>query len=288
MSSLYFRLARVFMALLLLRDVANSGSEDKPCTFCPGGEDVALLPDKELNLTWPVSASNCKMLDAYANSLLAGSDSCANVQSIATICGCPRSTKACHLCRDGSNVTLPAKKLSFLAASFDGALLSCEQFDAYLHSIDAISDKCMQAQLTGSACGCAVASQDACELCRGENMTTPNKMLPQYETDLAKLFTEWYFNPPTCELIEAVLYNEVGAGTSVCLSNQDFGYFCGCSGFSETASYRRSLLAWLPRISSILSIFVSSVEVSLSISRQSFLHIINRFIDRAHRSSFTT
>jgi hypothetical protein len=93
------------MALLLLGDVAYSSADDKPCPFCPGGEDVALLSDKELNLTWPVSASNCTMLDAYAHSLLADSDSCAHVQSITMICGCPRSTKACHLCSDGSNVT---------------------------------------------------------------------------------------------------------------------------------------------------------------------------------------
>jgi hypothetical protein len=51
MSSLSFRLVRVIMALLLLRDVAYSSAEDKPFTFCPGGEDVARLPDKELNLS---------------------------------------------------------------------------------------------------------------------------------------------------------------------------------------------------------------------------------------------
>jgi hypothetical protein len=75
-------------------------------------EDVP-LPDKELNLTWPVSASNSAMLDAYANSLLADSEPCTNVQSITTICGCPRSTNACHLCPDGSNVTLRDKKLDY-------------------------------------------------------------------------------------------------------------------------------------------------------------------------------
>jgi hypothetical protein len=290
MGSLYFRSTRVFMALLLLREVANSSADDKPCTFCPGGEDIALPPDKQLNLTWPVSASNCTMLDAYVNSLLADSASCANVQSITTICGCPQSTKACHLCPDGSNVTLRDKKLSFLAANFDGAILSCEQFDAYLHSIEASSDKCMQAQRIGSVCGCPVAAQnqDACELCRGENMTTPNKTLPQYEEFAEQQFTKWNFNPLTCELLEAVLYNVSRAGTSLCLSSQDYGYFCGCSGFSESTSYRQILTAWLPRISAMLSIFVSSVSVAISISRKYFSRIITRFIDRAHRSLFTT
>jgi hypothetical protein len=289
MGILYFRLTRVFMTLLLLRDVADSSGDDKPCSFCLGGEDVALLPDKELNLTWPVSASNCTMLDAYANSLLAGSASCADVQKITTICGCPRSTEACHLCPDGSNVTLPDKKLSFLAASFDGALLSCEQFDAYLHSIDNSSDKCKQAQVTGLICGCPVAAHDGCEVCGGGNMTTPNKTLPQFETDLAEVFTDWYFNPPTCELAEAAVYDEVRAGTLDCLANQDFGYLCGCIGFNdETTSHRRIVLAWLTRISSILSIFVSSDDVALSVCRTWFSHIITQFIGRARCSSFTT
>jgi hypothetical protein len=119
-------------------------------------------------------------------------------------------------------------------------------------------------------------------------MTTPNKTLPQFETDLAEVFTEWYFNPPTCELFEAVVYNDYRAGTSACLRIQDVGYLCGCSGFHESMNYRRTLLAWLPRISSILSIFVSSVEVALSISRKSFSYIITQFFDRAHRSLFTT
>jgi hypothetical protein len=90
-------------------------------------------------------------------------------------------------------------------------------------------------------------------------MTTPNKTLPQYEEFAEQQFTEWYFSPPTCELLEAVLYNVSRAGTPLCLSSQDHGYFCGCNGFSDSTSYRRILLAWLPRISSILSIFVSSV-----------------------------
>jgi hypothetical protein len=119
-------------------------------------------------------------------------------------------------------------------------------------------------------------------------MTAPNKTLPDYLTDFTEVFTDWFFNPPTCELFEAFLHNEYRDGTYDCLSNQEWGYLCGCSGFHETMNYRRSLLLWLPRISSILSIFVSSVEVALSLRRKSFSHVITQFFDRARRSSFTT
>jgi len=162
----------------------------------------------------------------------------------------------CTLCFDGSNVTFPEKKLPFLQSSFD-AVPTCEEFDAYLQSkVDGSSAKCNEAQIFSPVCGCPVAQQDPCEFCRGEEMPDPDRTFPQI-TEI--YWKEWQFRPATCALIEAFFYSVVPANSTDCDVIQDYSYLCGCSvRMSELIRRRLLLLAWLPRISAVLSLFGSS------------------------------
>lgn len=82
----------------------NAPDEVRPCSVCPGGEDVG-LPDKDL--TWP-ELSGAVFQDTIAATMHMDSQACKTTRSIAKLCGCPPTRKnACNSCSDGGQVQNP-------------------------------------------------------------------------------------------------------------------------------------------------------------------------------------
>jgi hypothetical protein len=254
------RTHKISISVLLLVASIAPLARAEPCVLCPGGQPTPLL-DKQVNIDWPVQVQSCAELDSYANSLEADSEDCAKIQSISTLCGCPKKTLACELCPGTfSNIKTPDKKLTFLASEFDGVAPSCALFEAFLHSFFPGDVRCFEAQLLSSACGCPVL-ENSCDLCQGDDISF-DKTLPQIQQDLDDF---WVWNlTATCGLDQAIVRN-VEAGTEDCQWHQLRGHWCGCKE-SEIVRRLRTLV-WMPRVSAILS-FLGSIFIVFDITKK--------------------
>jgi hypothetical protein len=199
-----------------------------PCTICRGGENIT-LPDKPVNVPGDFAfIDTCGTLDSLVGLVLQDADEeCVFLQSVSTICGCPKPETACNLCADGALASNPTLEVPLLFdALFDGFVPTCEIVEAYLHTgANESTVTCTMSQnLMGSYCGCPGEllsnSQQArtCSMCpNGEDIAFSNNTIHIDSFPLE-----------TCsELVEAsaIFLKE---DSEMCILLQSLGAYCGC------------------------------------------------------------
>jgi hypothetical protein len=128
-----------------------------PCLLCPNWEAIT-LPLKKITFPGFEFVNNCQALSDLVRprALLQESSQCALVQSIGTICGCPKKENACNLCVDGGKAVYGWSEKDSLADSFGEEIVpTCEIVEAGLHSYNDTDPYCYGSQLLLSEyCGC--------------------------------------------------------------------------------------------------------------------------------------
>ena len=226
----------------------------KPCSFCANGEPIR-DPDKVINMTgFPFKT--CGHVEEALNLLLVTtSRQCSVFQSMGSYCGCEVRDNACILCPDGSEPSFPDKPVTFVKEEIGGIIPTCAIFEAYAESFDADSKQCAKFQFGSGFCGCP-AIENHCEFCPHDE-SIPESYRQKLVPPLKKLvgFT------PTCEEAFAFQF-QIPASDHLCWQGQRRGDLCGCNGgewdyFNANTKAKKVTLAWAPRISAILSFFVS-------------------------------
>jgi len=195
-----------------------------------------------------------------------GSEECSNLQSLVEsecVCGTPEEESVppivhatedsdvskCSLCRDGSDVTMPDREISFAEKLF-GFAPTCWQAQMATSHMDEGSKDCRDAQLIGSFCGCP-AIENACILCPGENMTEPDRRhVRMYELRGIDI---------KCSEM-ADLFLQIDESSVECFLGRYTNWECGCNeGFYRYMGTRtdrdKILLSILAKISGSLSVF---------------------------------
>jgi hypothetical protein len=234
--------------------------EGPMCTLCPRGEAV---PNANRTLSVQgIPFETCGEAEQTTALFLSqGSDVCNSVQSISPLCGCEASSTVkspCSMCSDGTSVPLPDVDLSYLVggSSLIGGDLTCGAIEALSKSFEEESQECIDAHSIAGVCGCPPI-ENACEFCPGEDVMFPDK-----EVLLALNIVDVV---PTCSQIDAFV-TQLKSGSRLCALAQSTNYICGCNDgeknyFGAQTHAQKVALAWVPRISALLSIFGSSMII---------------------------
>lgn len=229
----------VFMVLSVLSLLVSSAAQ--PCSLCLNGKPMT-LPEKEISIQGFDFMKDCRALSEFAPIVFQQeSAECELLQSIGTLCGCPKPAEACNLCTNGFKAEFGWRKLDFLADSFGGIVPTCELVEAGLHSYNRTSDYCGGNQMMLSAyCGCGAEpglqpplteDWEQCDLCDtgGGSVPVPNKTI-----DIAG------FPFQTCGQLEQATktlfedkFKSVGAGidgfcNNNCILMRQLSVHCGC------------------------------------------------------------
>jgi hypothetical protein len=151
---------------------------NQSCTICQNGQNPS-LPDKFLSLPG-LPQMQCGSIDSVLALYVpnATSSTCATVQSLGSLCGCPVRSDSCSLCPDGNPASLTDNELPFLSDLFQGFTPTCEVLEAYLASQSPSDAICYVSQsFISTYCGCNVDQQEKqqnltgvesspCSLCR--------------------------------------------------------------------------------------------------------------------------
>ena len=243
------------------------------CSFC-NNDDGFIISDPNQQIYHPAYVGllpTCDLVDGVVAFLSSESEPCTTIKvelSDECPCGTPGSgggatnpgvdmkvdnyvpspsTTTCTLCRDGSDVTMPDRVISFATEQF-GFEPTCAQAQLAVSGLADKSPECNEAQLLGSYCGCP-ALENACILCPNENMTNPDRRhvntFERFGQDL------------TCLELEAILL-QFDSATDECFLAHETNWECGCNdgfyGYLGTESVRDYyLLTILARISGGLS-----------------------------------
>ena len=225
-----------------------------PCSFCANGEQIQ-HPDKAINMTGFPFKTCGHLEEALGLLLVATSNQCSVFQSVGSYCGCEVHDNACTLCPDGSKASFPDKPVTFVKDELGGIIPTCAIFEAYTESFDTDSKQCVKFQFGSGFCGCP-AIENHCEFCP-DDVSIPESYRQKLVLPLNKLvgFT------PTCEEAYAFQF-QIPASNHLCWQGQRRGDLCGCNGgewdyLNANTKRKKVALAWAPRISAILSFFVS-------------------------------
>ena len=132
------------------------------CPMCLYGPETIPDPDRVIADPSRAPANTCGFLDNSGRSFVReGTDFCQGVRAVATRCGCNIPPNACHLCWDESNITQPEvlfpeyEATDYIPITAPGIFFTCENLQAYLHTIDKDNPQCSSFQLdAGERCGC--------------------------------------------------------------------------------------------------------------------------------------
>lgn len=161
---------------------------------------------------------------------------------------------SCSLCRDGSPVTFPDQPVPFL--SLAGIVPTCELYQSLVASFDKGSEMCENAQLFGTVCGCP-AVENHCVFCPGEQIPEAS-----WDRDVHELSTFREGVSATCKDVESYLQYQIPSSSQLCELGQQNNHLCGCSDgvfsyLSADTYTRQAVLAWVPRITAMMSLIVS-------------------------------
>jgi hypothetical protein len=234
--------------------------EGPMCTLCPRGEAVP-DPNRTLSVQGIPFETCGKAEQATALYLSQDSDICNSFQSISPLCGCEASgtvKSPCSMCSDGTPVPLPDVDLSYLVggSSLIGGDLTCGVIEAVSKSFEEESQECVDAHSIAGVCGCPPI-ENACDFCPGEDVLFPDK-----EVRLALKIVDVV---PTCSQIDAFV-TQLESGSKLCYLARSTNYVCGCNGgikdyLGAKTHAQKVALAWLPRISALLSILGSAMII---------------------------
>jgi hypothetical protein len=203
---------------------------NQTCTICQNGQQPS-LPDKFLSLPG-LPQLQCGTIDSVLALYVpnATSSTCATVQSLGSLCGCPVRSDSCSLCPDGKPASLTDKELPFLSDLFQGFTPTCEILEAYLRSQGQSDSVCYVSQsFISTYCGCNVdqheqngtgVNSSPCSLCHdGAAFSLPNRSITIPD-----------FPFKTCAQLSGALELLVNAESEQCpFLSQAFSSFCGCN-----------------------------------------------------------
>lgn len=210
-------------------------------------------------------APTCEIVEAALHSYNATDEFCATGQRVGALCGCPVPDDACPLCPNGGDVTTPDKELPFLSEQFGGIVPTCGLLEASLLSMSSSEGACGSAQMISAGCGCP-GIEEPCMFCPNDDMTKPEKVLMEIQVEAEDFGYDLGGISPTCELVD-LMAQQVEGDTMVCSAASSLSYLCGCNGgrrsyFGADTDAKQAVLAWLPRVSAVLSIMGSSFIIS--------------------------
>ena len=165
-----------------------------------------------------------------------------------------------------------------------GLMPTCEMMEAYLYSVDEDEDTCSGFRdLALSQCGCGASGEDAppamdvangrtvvahpCDPCQGA-VPDPERaidLVPEIFGallgDASTIGTQW-----TCGALE-VFVSVLDSGSGTCSALTEYAYLCGCndglrSYLGADTKTKQAVLAWLPRVSGLLSVIGSSLIIA--------------------------
>jgi len=268
------------------------------CDICPGDDASNFDASNALNLNIPQPFNFIKTCGDFqaVGAFLLDETQCNVIQDMGSLCGCStRSDTSCHLCGSRevdvplafkpSTVNISADELKLFDANLAsvlqgvGLMPSCEIMEAYLYSIGQDDDKCSSFQnILESQCGCdgfegdvttnidatagtapsTVTINSPCDPCNGEAVSNPNQAV-----DIASLAIgggNW-----TCGMLE-IFKGGVESDSNACELMTDNAFLCGCNNgvrnyLGADTIAKQAALAWLPRVSGLLSIIGSSLII---------------------------
>ena len=202
-----------------------------PCSLCPTGDPIS-LPNKKINISGFEYVDDCQTLSSIVNLFPQESTECNLIQSISSLCGCPKQEDACYLCPDGSTAMYGWREMDFLSDL--GIRPTCELLEAGLYSYSNTESFCQLSQkVFGDYCGCGakLGSQpwildesQQCHMCKnGDNTTTPNK-----EIDIEG------FPLRTCGKLELAAKALLTENHDGCIWVQALDNYCNCNPIPES------------------------------------------------------
>ena len=257
----------------------------EPCNLCGNNNNnssLSIMNDNNTNLSQPnrtldilgLPFDNCAQLETAVQQLfIQDAQQCTVLQQyLAQYCGCQQHQREdhCTFCPDGvSTMTMPDREIPFLSDVFSRSPLrslspTCALIESYVGSLAAESDECGFMQLLSSYCGCP-AREDACDFC-------PNETPPQeYMQVQVSAFSDFFAAGdttlvPTCEVF-FIMQDQISRDDRLCYLGFSRRDLCGCNNGEFDYSFanshtKRVLLAWLPRLSGLISALVSFTHTS--------------------------
>lgn len=214
-------------------------------------------PDRTINMP-DFPFHTCGQLEEALGLLLVDdSEQCSLLsQAFSVYCECIISQDSCSLCRDGRKAPLPDMPLELMKNDLGGLVPTCAVYESYAAGFDDGSQECSNAQFFGSVCGCPPV-ENHCEFCPGESM--PEEYLDKVISELDFLFGF----TATCGDAESYLQLQISAKSDECIVGQFKNFLCGCSDgkwsyFGADTVSKKAALAWVPRVSALLSFMVNS------------------------------
>jgi hypothetical protein len=251
---------------VVLRLPNSSPVEGPMWTLCPRGEAV---PDanRTLSLDGTPFETCGEAEQAAALYLSQDSDTCNSFQSVSSLYGCETSglvESPCFMCPDGSAVALPDEDLSLLlgatagirGSDLGGVKLTCRVVEAAARSFEEESQECRDVPFVAGACGCPPI-ENACDFCPGEDVVFLDKEV--------RIAADRIGVVPTCRQIDA-LAPQFYKNAPLCYFATSVIFVCGCNGgrrdyLGAKTQAQKAAVAWMHRISAVLSIFGSSMII---------------------------
>ena len=218
---------------LVITTDANVSSTPQRCSVCRDGADIT-LPEQQIRIPDFDFLQTCQDLnDTIPLLLLEEDEACQQLQSLGSLCGCPRTeTDTCNLCGDSNElVGSPNKEIPLFPDLFPAGIVpTCDLFQAYLHSLPTNDEEglCGMSQaFLSSYCDCPSQAEEPtntgtdttpCSLCPdGNKSTTPDA--PTY------LGFQGFETCRELELAAAVLFT---SDHEFCEPLQSISPLCGC------------------------------------------------------------
>ena len=110
-------------------------------------------------------------------------------------------------------------------------------------------------QLFGSMCGCS-SIDGHCDFCPGESPPEA------YRNTTIHALRAFFSFETTCAVTTGYLQNQILETSKLCEFGRVYNHICGCSGgvfsyMEANTVWKQALLAWAPRVSTLLSFIVS-------------------------------
>lgn len=201
------------------------------CTLCENGEAIA-KPEYFLGIEDPLPLGKCRDLDiSLAAFVEAGSGLCEYSRALSTLCGCPRSEKACSIC--GENMTRPQQLLDGLVdlSILDLSIpldITCEYVESAMNRMAVDSDDCTALPIPAMEkyCGCPSTlettdggglgdGESICSFCPGGEIVPPER--------IERYYVDNFYCP---DLFETAKHLEKGSND--CKRIQKLSSKCGC------------------------------------------------------------
>ena len=228
-SMLLFTMAVLTIVTVQAQQQQQNGGDS--CTVCVTGDPIT-LPDEHLGLLEPVPMVDCAAMDSLAVFLTVGSSDCDGVQSIGSLCGCPKRENACTLCGNDGQITRGNHTLQPIPADLPrGLRYDCDVLEAQLNVLTQDNDVCLARQTDQRLlreCGCSNYQEPTQQEQEQQQLQRePCTLCPfGLEANFSNARVDDLFGTECSVLGGAVA--EYDLGSNECQRVQNLSSLCGC------------------------------------------------------------